>query len=110
MKEKFDIAADLRKIARLLEIKGENPFKTQAYERGARALENHQGDFDALVKTGRLKEIPGQVPALTNLPQGCSFAPRCAFADERCRSFFPPYEQKRPGHWAACWHSEKLYG
>src|SRR5947208_7470327 len=59
---------------------------------------------------GRLKEIPGQVPALTNLPPGCSFAPRCAFADERCRSFFPPYEQKRPGHWAACWHSEKLYG
>ena len=59
---------------------------------------------------GRLKEIPGQVPALTNLPPGCSFAPRCPYADERCRSFFPPYEQKRPGHWAACWHSEKLYG
>ena len=59
---------------------------------------------------GRLQEIPGLVPALTNLPPGCSFAPRCAFADERCRSFFPPYEQKRPGHWAACWHSERLYG
>jgi len=59
---------------------------------------------------GRLKEIPGMVPALTNLPPGCSFAPRCPFADERCRSFYPPYEQKRPGHWAACWHSEKLYG
>jgi len=59
---------------------------------------------------GRLKEIPGLVPALTNLPPGCSFAPRCAFADERCRSFYPPYEQKRPGHWAACWHSERLYG
>ena len=27
---------------------------------------------------GRLKEIPGMVPALTNLPPGCSFAPRCA--------------------------------
>jgi peptide/nickel transport system ATP-binding protein len=59
---------------------------------------------------GRLTEIPGLVPALTNLPPGCSFAPRCAFADERCRSFYPPYEQKRPGHWAACWHSERLYG
>ena len=59
---------------------------------------------------GRLKEIPGLVPALTNLPPGCSFAPRCPFADDRCRSFFPPYEQKRPGHWAACWHSERLYG
>ena len=59
---------------------------------------------------GRLQEIPGMVPALTNLPPGCSFAPRCPFADERCRSFYPPYEQKRPGHWAACWHSERLYG
>jgi peptide/nickel transport system ATP-binding protein len=59
---------------------------------------------------GRLKEIPGMVPALTNLPPGCSFAPRCPFADDRCRSFYPAYEQKRPGHWVACWHSEKLYG
>src|SRR5437667_3372815 len=65
---------------------------------------------DASAGNGRLKEIPGMVPALTNLPPGCSFAPRCPFADERCRSFYPPYEQKRPGHWAACWHSEKLYG
>jgi peptide/nickel transport system ATP-binding protein len=59
---------------------------------------------------GRLKEIPGMVPALTNLPPGCSFAPRCAFADDRCRNAAPDYEQKRPGHWAACWHSERLYG
>jgi len=58
----------------------------------------------------RLKEIPGMVPALSNLPPGCTFAPRCPYADERCRLHFPPYEQKRPGHWAACWHSEKLYG
>jgi peptide/nickel transport system ATP-binding protein len=58
----------------------------------------------------RLKEIPGTVPALSNLPQGCTFAPRCAFADARCRSAYPPYEQKRPGHWAACWHSDALYG
>jgi peptide/nickel transport system ATP-binding protein len=53
---------------------------------------------------GRLQEIPGIVPALNNLPPGCAFAPRCPRADERCRSEMPPYEQKRPGHWAACWH------
>ncbi len=58
----------------------------------------------------RLKEIPGMVPALNNLPPGCTFAPRCAFADDLCRAQFPAYEQKRPGHWAACWHSERLYG
>jgi peptide/nickel transport system ATP-binding protein len=53
---------------------------------------------------GRLQEIPGIVPALNNLPPGCAFAPRCPRADERCRSETPAYEQKRPGHWAACWH------
>jgi peptide/nickel transport system ATP-binding protein len=59
---------------------------------------------------GRLQEISGMVPALNNLPPGCVFAPRCTFADDRCRSQYPPYEQLRPGHWAACWHAEKLYG
>src|SRR5438093_476132 len=68
------------------------------------------GEAAPVAPNGRLKEIPGLVPALTNPPPGCSFAPRCPFADDRCRSFYPPYEQKRPGHWAACWHSERLYG
>jgi len=54
----------------------------------------------------RLTEIPGMVPSLANLPAGCAFAPRCALADERCRTLFPPYEEKRPRHWAACWHAE----
>jgi peptide/nickel transport system ATP-binding protein len=58
----------------------------------------------------RLKEIPGVVPPLYRLPPGCAFAPRCPFADARCRAIYPPLEQKRPGHWAACWHSERLAG
>ncbi|HZT47308.1 MAG TPA: ABC transporter ATP-binding protein [Hyphomicrobiaceae bacterium] len=58
----------------------------------------------------RLQEIPGVVPALSNLPQACTFAPRCAFADDKCRGQFPPYQEKAPGHWAACWHSDKLAG
>jgi peptide/nickel transport system ATP-binding protein len=58
----------------------------------------------------RLKEIPGAVPSLVDLPPGCTFAPRCAFADERCRREYPPYEEKRRGHWAACWHSDEIAG
>jgi oligopeptide/dipeptide ABC transporter ATP-binding protein len=50
------------------------------------------------------------VPALTDLPPGCRFAPRCAYADALSRAEYPPYEEKRPGHWAACWHSDRLYG
>jgi peptide/nickel transport system ATP-binding protein len=58
----------------------------------------------------RLQEIPGMVPALTNLPDGCVFAPRCPFVIDRCRAEYPPYEEKRPQHWAACWRSDALYG
>ncbi len=53
----------------------------------------------------RLAEIPGMVPALTNLPQGCLFAPRCPRADDRCRADYPAYEEKHPGHSVACWHA-----
>ncbi len=60
--------------------------------------------------TERLEEIPGIVPPLNNLPPGCAFAPRCRFADDRCRAEYPPYQEKQPGHWAACWHSERLFG
>ena len=56
----------------------------------------------------RLAEIPGMVPALSNLPRGCAFAPRCPFAVEHCRNEYPLYEEKRPGHWAACWRSREL--
>ena len=58
----------------------------------------------------RLEEIPGIVPPLNDLPPGCAFAPRCRFADDRCRAEYPPYLEKQPGHWAACWHSERLFG
>ena len=64
-------------------------------------------DIDA---TERLEEIPGIVPPLNNLPPGCVFAPRCRYADDRCRAEYPPYQEKQPGHWAACWHSERLFG
>jgi peptide/nickel transport system ATP-binding protein len=32
----------------------------------------------------RLDPIPGSPPSAINLPSGCVFRPRCAFADERC--------------------------
>jgi len=56
----------------------------------------------------RLNEIPGMVPMLVNPPAGCLFAPRCAFATDRCRRNVPPLEEKHAGHWAACWHSDRL--
>jgi peptide/nickel transport system ATP-binding protein len=56
----------------------------------------------------RLAEIPGMVPPLSGLPAGCAFAPRCAFAQDRCHAEYPPYEEKEPGRWAACWRSDEI--
>jgi len=51
----------------------------------------------------RLREIPGVVPSLSDLPKGCAFADRCSSAIGKCLEAIPPLEQKRPGHSAACW-------
>ena len=56
----------------------------------------------------RLNEIKGMVPSLFNLPKGCSFAPRCALATERCHTDYPALEQHRSGHWVACWRAGEL--
>jgi peptide/nickel transport system ATP-binding protein len=52
----------------------------------------------------RLAEIPGMVPSLRSAPEGCSFAPRCGFATERCRTAAPGLESVRPDHVVACWN------
>jgi peptide/nickel transport system ATP-binding protein len=39
-----------------------------------------------------LDAIPGSPPDLSDLPEGCAFAPRCAFAAEECRRAMPPLE------------------
>ncbi len=61
-------------------------------------------------RRARLTEIKGMVPSLFNLPAGCSFAPRCSFATDRCRSEAPPLAEHRPSHWIACWHADQLLG
>jgi oligopeptide/dipeptide ABC transporter ATP-binding protein len=49
-----------------------------------------------------LPEIPGVVPPLDQLGNGCSFAPRCALVMDKCRKEQPPM-LGRPGRGAACW-------
>jgi peptide/nickel transport system ATP-binding protein len=58
----------------------------------------------------RLAEIPGMVPSLKDAIVGCAFAPRCAFATDRCRREAPVFEQKAPDHFAACFESERVSG
>lgn len=55
-----------------------------------------------------LLAIEGAPPALGARPAGCAFAPRCAFADEQCRTQVPPLAAVLPGRLAACWHHEAV--
>jgi oligopeptide/dipeptide ABC transporter ATP-binding protein len=57
-----------------------------------------------LQDTRKRRPIPGEPPNLANLPPGCSFNPRCTFADDRCRKEEPPEVDMGPGRSAKCWH------
>ena len=59
-------------------------------------------------RRAKLQPIPGQPPDLTRLPGGCSFAPRCPYALERCRSDTPPLDQVALEHLSACWVANDL--
>jgi peptide/nickel transport system ATP-binding protein len=51
----------------------------------------------------KLATIPGRPPDLINPPKGCKFAPRCAYAQERCEEEEPPLQLASPGHEYRCW-------
>ncbi len=52
----------------------------------------------------RLREIPGRVPSLRELPTMCAFADRCPRADALSRSSVPELRYVRPDHLVACFH------
>ncbi len=66
-----------------------------------------RGLFAAVPRLGhpagtRLTTIPGTVPELADLPEGCTFADRCAFAADVCRAAAPAPVGVGPDHVAAC--------
>jgi peptide/nickel transport system ATP-binding protein len=56
---------------------------------------------DPTVKRDRII-LTGDVPSPINPPSGCRFHPRCWLAKEVCKEQIPAFEEKVPGHWAAC--------
>jgi len=51
--------------------------------------------------------IPGTPPNMVRLPPGCSFAPRCAVADETCWSALPPLSVVNDTHQVRCVHASR---
>lgn len=50
----------------------------------------------------RLHTIPGVVPNLLHLPEGCTFCTRCECAVEACRKEKPVLKKVGEEHWSAC--------
>lgn len=46
--------------------------------------------------------LEGDVPSPINPKEGCRFVERCPMAKDLCRKETPAFEEKRPGHFAAC--------
>ena len=56
---KDEVAGNLEEIATLLELKGENSFRCNAYRNGARAVLQIDGDLKKIIEAGKLAEVPG---------------------------------------------------
>jgi peptide/nickel transport system ATP-binding protein len=71
------------------------------------SIPNTGRDFDADGKRRRLSSIEGVVPPLFAMPEGCTFAPRCAYAEAKCTG--TAVLRRRAGsHLTRCWKSEAL--
>jgi peptide/nickel transport system ATP-binding protein len=68
------------------------------YTRGLFAARPQLG----LARGTRLATIPGRVPELVDLPEGCPFAERCTWVVVDCRRALPAAQAVGPAHLARC--------
>lgn len=55
----------------------------------------------------RLYQIAGTVPMLSQIPQGCRFAPRCPRATEACHARMPDLVPVSDTQRVRCWHANE---
>jgi len=57
----------------------------------------------------RKASLKGEQPSPVNPPSGCTFHPRCPYADNhRCKSEVPEFREVYKGHFVSCHYAEKL--
>lgn len=52
--------------------------------------------------------LRGEIKSPIDPPEGCRFAARCIYADERCRKETPQLREVTPGHSVACFYAESI--
>jgi DNA polymerase (family X) len=86
---KDEVGRVLQNIARLLELKGENPFKIRAYVNAARALEGLGEDLGKLIAEDRIREIEGIGKAIAEKITTLAQTGKLDYYDN-LRETFPP--------------------
>src|SRR5881396_1324013 len=84
-----EIASRFGEIADMLDILGEDTFRSLSYQRAARQLESLTENVEDLVREGRVDQIPGIGPALGEKITEYVTTGRIAYYDE-LRTKFPP--------------------
>jgi len=87
--DKDKVAEILVEIGTLLELKGENPFKTRAYANAARTIENLSEPLAKIVAEKRLGEIKGIGEALEQKITEMVTTGKLKYCDE-LKSSIPP--------------------
>ena len=93
---------------RLVEVADTDSFFTRPYHPYAETLFAAVPIADPRrARTRERRPVVGEVADPSNLPTGCSFAPRCPYATDKCRAEEP---ELRPlnGHTVSCHHAESI--
>ncbi len=53
-------------------------------------------------------QLTGEIPSPIDPPSGCSFHPRCRYAQDICSKGKPEWVEQRPGHFVACHFADTL--
>ncbi|AGN01117.1 oligopeptide/dipeptide ABC transporter, ATPase subunit [Salinarchaeum sp. Harcht-Bsk1] len=69
-----------------------------------RALLNSTPNLDAPLS--EMRSIDGSAPDPVNVPEGCSYHPRCPLADEQCTAEAPDFHEVSDTHRVECFHWE----
>lgn len=77
--DKKQVAAIFDEIAKLLELKGENPFKSRAYENAARAILSLNVDLEEFVESNEVHKVKGIGSAITEKLQEIVATGRLAY-------------------------------
>ncbi len=87
--DKATVAQVLRDISLLLQMKGENPFRSRAYDTAADRITGLGEDLGALVREGRLQDLPGIGQAIAEKVSELITTGKLAYYDA-LRAEFPP--------------------